>query len=91
MSEVTDLIEAMRRGEITLEELAQAFSERTWPRMFVKKSPEERMRDAHLGELPEIVPNSWAEVDLAVHGGRLTEDEYQFLSEARRSRRRSDA
>jgi hypothetical protein len=46
------------------------------------------MRDADLGELTEIVPNSWAEVTLAKYGRRLTEDEYQFLREARRSRRR---
>lgn len=31
MSEVTELLTAYRRGELTLEELAQRFQQRTWP------------------------------------------------------------
>lgn len=82
MSEVTNMIDAYRGGELTLDELAQRFRLRSWP----PRPPAPRTaREGWQRELedPEpIVEGSFDEVVSAYHLGQLTGDEYEVLSRA---------
>ena len=82
MSEVTDMINAYRGGEITLDELAQRFRVRSWP----SRRPSPRTaREGWQRELedPEpILEGSFDEVVSAYHLGQLSGDEYDVLSRA---------
>lgn len=83
MSEVTDLIQCFKAGELTLDELAQRFRERSWPRTM--PSPPSSYLDmaARAQEDPGVtVPDSYDEVTAAYGRGDLTREEYDLLSEA---------
>lgn len=82
-TEVTELISALRNGSLSLDEVAQRFRERTWPRTR-KPSP------ANYGEMaaaaqddPEpYVPGSFDELAAAYRRGELTRSQYRALAEA---------
>lgn len=82
MSEVTDMLDAYRGGELTLDELAQRFRMRHWPsaRPVPRTAREGWQREL---EDPEpIIEGSFDEVVSAYHLGRLSGDEYEVLSRA---------
>lgn len=82
-SEVSDLIQALRGGSMTLEEVAQRFRQRTWPPS--KPPPPANYRElaaAALRDPDPDVPGSFAEVVAAYDRGELTRSEYRFLADA---------
>lgn len=82
-NEVRELIDALREGRLTLDEVARQFRERTWPRR--RRPLPETYMDAMAAELddPDIyVPGSFDDVITAYDQGKITLDQLQVLSEA---------
>lgn len=82
-SEIAQLIAALRSGTMSLEEVAQRFRERSWPR---RKTPPptsylELAVSAQQDPEPDI-PGSFDEVDAAYEKGELSDDEYDTLAAA---------
>ena len=82
-TEVTELIAALRDGSLSLDEVAQRFRERTWPRTR-KPAPASYMEMAAAAqEDPEpYVPGSFDELAAAYRRGELTRPQYRALAEA---------
>jgi hypothetical protein len=82
-SEVSDLIKSLRDGTLTLEQVAQRFRERQWPRRRRPPPASYLEMAARAQEDPEpYVPGSFDDVSAAFHRGDLSRAEYQVLSEA---------
>lgn len=82
-TEVTELITALRNGSLSLEEVAERFRERTWPRTR-KPAPAsylEMAADALEDPQPDV-PGSFDEVTAAYDRGELTRSQYRALAEA---------
>jgi hypothetical protein len=82
-TEVTELIAALRNGSLSLDEVAQRFRERIWPRTR-KPAPAsylEMAADALEDPQPDI-PGSFDEVTAAYDRGELTRAQYRALAEA---------
>jgi hypothetical protein len=82
-NEVTDLLDALHEGTMTIDEVAQRFRDRTWPR---RQQPEpasyyemaaDEMRDPDL-----YVPGSYDDVAAAYHRGDLSDEQYAILINA---------
>jgi hypothetical protein len=82
-TEVTELITALRNGSLSLEEVAQRFRERTWPRTR-KPAPTSymEMAAAALDDPEPYVPGSFDELAAAYRRGELTRPQYRTLAEA---------
>lgn len=82
-TEVTELIAALHDGSLSLEEVAQRFRERSWPRT---RGPEPTSYlDMAAGALEDPrpdVPGSFDEVVAAYDRGELTRTQYRTLAEA---------
>ncbi|HEY5353241.1 MAG TPA: hypothetical protein VIK57_12355 [Streptosporangiaceae bacterium] len=82
-SEITELITALRNGTMSLEEVAQRFRERSWPRA---RGPELHTYldfAAAAQEDPEpLVSGSFDEVAAAYRRGELSRPDYRVLAEA---------
>jgi hypothetical protein len=82
-SEVTDLIAAMRSGEMTLEEVAARFRQRTWPRT---RGPAAQtytqMAEAALLDPTANVPGSVDELTAAYDRRQITREQYRTLAHA---------
>ena len=82
MSEVTELLTKYRQGDLTLDELARRFQERTWP----PRRPSPRTaREAWQRETEDPEPiqeNSFDEVASAYSLGEITGEEYDTLARA---------
>ena len=82
-TDVTTMIAAFRDGSMSLEELAQRFRERSWPRT---RKPEPasylEMAAASLEDPEPDVPGSFDEVVAAYDRGELTRAQYRTLAEA---------
>jgi hypothetical protein len=82
-SEVSDLIKALRDGTMTLDQVAQRFRDRQWPRR--KRPPPASYLEmaARAQEDPEpYLPGSFDDVVDAYDRGDLSRAEYRVLSEA---------
>ena len=82
-TEVRELIAALRNGSLSLEEVAERFRERTWPRTR-KPAPAsylEMAADALEDPQPDV-PGSFDEVTAAYDRGELTRPQYRALAEA---------
>ena len=92
-NEVTDLLEALHDGTMTVEEVARRFRERTWPRR--RRTPPTSYMEMAAAELQDpdpYIPGSYDDVAAAYHRGRLTDDQYGVLVEAiAESKRAEDA
>ena len=82
-SEVTELIGALRNGTMSLDEVAQRFRNRSWPRR-TKPTPTTYLDLAAQAQEdpPADVPNSFDDVDNAYYQGLITEDQYDVLAQA---------
>ena len=82
-TEITDLIAALHDGTMSLEEVAQQFRERSWPRNR-KPEPQTYLELAAAAQQdPEpYVPGSFDDVVAAYDRGEISDDEYEVLSEA---------
>lgn len=82
-NEVTELITALRNGEMSLDEVAQKFRERSWPHIQPPKPQNYLEFAASVQEDPEPdVPGSFDEVVAAYDRGELTHSQYRALAEA---------
>jgi hypothetical protein len=82
-SEVSDLIMALRDGTMTLDQVAQQFRERKWPRRRWKPPASYLEMAARAQQDPEpYVPGSFDDITDAYDRGDLSRDEYRVLSEA---------
>jgi hypothetical protein len=82
-SEVSDLIKALRDGTMTLDEVAQRFRDRQWPRRRRPRPASYLEMAARTQEDPEpYVPGSFDDVVDAYDRGDLSRAEYRVLSEA---------
>lgn len=82
-SDVNELITALGNGTMSLDEVAQRFRERTWPR---RKTPQpndylELAAAAQRDPEPDV-PGSFDEVDAAYQQGKLNDHEYDVLAAA---------
>jgi hypothetical protein len=82
-TEVTELIEAFRSGIMSLDQLAERFRERSWPRT---RGPEpqtylELAAAAQRDPEPDV-PGSFDEVVAAYDRGDLTREQYRRLADA---------
>jgi hypothetical protein len=82
-SEVTDLIAALQDGSLSLDEVAQQFRERSWPRRR-KPAPATYFEMAAAAqEDPEPdVAGTFDDVDAAYERGDLSDDQYDTLAKA---------
>src|SRR5712691_1170489 len=82
-NEVTDLIAALRDGSMSLDDVATRFRERSWPRRR-KPAPASYMEMAAAAqEDPEpYLPGSFDDVAAAHQQHKITDAEYEVLSEA---------
>jgi hypothetical protein len=82
-SKVSGMIKALRDGSMTLDQVAQRFRERTWPRRRWKPPDSYLEMATRAQEDPEpYVPGSFDDVTDAYDRGELSRDEYRVLSEA---------
>jgi hypothetical protein len=90
-SEVSDLIKALRDGTMTLEEVAQRFRERHWPRRRRQPPGSYLEMAARAQEDPEPYdPNSFDDVTAAYHRGELSDSQYDTLAEAMAESKRAE-
>lgn len=90
-SEVTELIDALKQGSISVNEVARRFRERAWSSTRGPK-PETYLERAIAAEAdPEpLVPGSFDEVAAAYHRGDISIDDYRTLAEAAADSMRTD-
>lgn len=82
-SEVGELIKELRAGTVTLDEVAERFRARKWPRRKRPASTSYPEMAARAMEDPEpYVPGSFDDVSAAFHRGDLSPEEYRVLSDA---------
>jgi len=82
-NEVTELLDALHDGSVSLEEVAQRFRERRWPR----RRPQEHgsypeMAAAELSDPEPYIPNSYDDVAAAYHAKKISQDQFRVLSKA---------
>jgi hypothetical protein len=84
VGEITDLIASYRAGELTLEELAERFRSRRWPRRSPPLRPSDHLEmAARAQEDPDSdVPDSFDDVEAAFFRHELSAAEYKFLRRA---------
>jgi hypothetical protein len=80
-TEVTELIAAMRAGEIDLDELAEQFRHRTWP-ITRRQAPTTYLEMAEQQDPEPDVPGSFDEVTAAYDRGEITREQYRTLAHA---------
>ncbi|MGP8001953.1 MAG: hypothetical protein ACLPKI_32230 [Streptosporangiaceae bacterium] len=82
-SEITNMIDALRSGKMSLDEVAQRFRQRSWPRT-ARNEPQSYLEMAAAAQQdPEpYIPGTFDDVVAAYDQGRLTDEEYTILSEA---------
>jgi hypothetical protein len=82
-SEVTDLINKLRDGSMTLDQVAQRFRERSWPRRRTPSPTTYFELAAAAQQDPEpYMEDSFDDVAAAHQEGELTDLEYTVLSAA---------
>jgi hypothetical protein len=90
-SEVSDLINALRDGTMTLDEVAQRFRERRWPRRRRPPPGSYLEMAARAQEDPQPYdPNSFDDVTAAYHRGELSDSQYDTLAEAMAESKRAE-
>jgi hypothetical protein len=82
-SEIPGLIAALRDGSMTLDQVAERFRERPWPRRTQPLPTTYLERATAAQQDPERYrPGSFDDVAAAHQEGRLSDHEYEVLSEA---------
>jgi hypothetical protein len=82
-NEVKDLIAALRGGSLSLDEVAQRFRERVWPRTAPPRPTSYLEMAAAANRDPEPdVPGSFDEVVGAYDRGEITHAQYRVLAQA---------
>jgi hypothetical protein len=82
-SEITDLITALRDGTMSLDQVAQRFRNRAWPRRATPPPTSYLELAAKAQDDPDpYLPNSFDDVDAAYYQGKITDDQYDVLAQA---------
>ena len=81
-NEVSDLLKALRSGHMTLDEVAQKFRQRNWPRKGTRPATYTEYATAEMQDPEPYVPGSFDEVTLAYHNGDLSDEQYDVLAAA---------
>jgi hypothetical protein len=82
-NEIVDLLAALKNGSLSLEQVAQLFRERTWPRTRPNRPATYLEAAARAEDDPDpYVPGSFDDVAAAFHRGDLTRNQYRILAEA---------
>jgi hypothetical protein len=90
-SEVSEMIKALRDGTMTLDQVAQQFRERKWPRRRRKPPASYLEMAARAQEDPEPYdPESFDDVTAAYHRGELSDSEYDTLAKALAESKRAE-
>ena len=90
-SEVTRLIEALRDGSMSLDEVSQRFRERSWPRRRKNVPATYLEMAAAAQEDPEpYMPGSFDDVTAAYHRGDLSDEQYDVLANAMAESKRAE-
>ena len=81
--EVAELLDALEEGRLTLDEVAQRFRVRKWPRR-QHQAPATylEMAAAELQDPDPHIPGSYDDVAAAYHQKRISRDQFRVLSEA---------
>jgi len=90
-SEISELIKALQEGTMTLEQVAQRFRERKWPRR--RRPPPAtylEMADRAQEDPEPYDPNSFDDVTAAYHRGELSDDQYDTLAKAMAESKRAE-
>jgi hypothetical protein len=84
VSEITDLISSYKAGELTLDELAERFRSRCWPRGSRPPRPSDYLEmAARAQEDPgSDLPGSFDDVEAAFFRHDLSAEEYELLRRA---------
>ncbi len=90
-SEVTELMSALRDGTMSLNEVAQRFRARTWPRRARPRPTSYLELAAQAQEDPEPdIPGSFDEVTAALYRGEISDDDYEVLAQAMAASKRAE-
>lgn len=82
-SEVTDLIAALLDGTMSLDQVADRFRSRSWPRRATPTPTTYLELAARAQEDPDpFLPDSFDDVDAAYYEGKITDDQYDVLAQA---------
>jgi hypothetical protein len=82
VSDVTAMIAAYRRGELTLDELAQRFRARSWPSRRLSPPTLDEAYKRELKDPEPIAEGSFDEVASAYLQGEISIKEYDILARA---------
>jgi hypothetical protein len=80
-SEVTDLIAALRAGTLTLDEVAERFRHRSWPRTR-RPAPRTAVEMLEWLDPAPDVPGSYDDLTAAYDRQEITREQYRVLVEA---------
>jgi hypothetical protein len=82
-NDVIKLLDALHDGSMTIDEVAQKFRERSWPRRPQPRpgSYEELVR-SEMQDPGHYIPGSYDDVAAAYHRGRLSDAQYTVLVSA---------
>jgi hypothetical protein len=90
-NEVEELLNALHEGNLTLEEVAQRFRDRRWPRRRRQEPNTYLELAAREMEDPDpYIPGSYDDVAAAYHRGQLTDAQYSVLTEAMAASKRAE-
>jgi hypothetical protein len=90
-SEVTNLLAALRDGTMSLDEVAQRFRDRSWPRRATAAPSTYLELAARAQEDPDAdVPGSFDEVTAALYRGDISEGDYEVLAQAMATSKRAE-
>ena len=82
-SEVVDLIAALRNGTMSLDQVAERFRARSWPRRSSKGAKNYLDLAAAAESDPDpYLKGSFDDVAAAFHRGELSDNEYEVLAQA---------
>ncbi len=80
-TEVTELIAALRAGQLSIDEVAEQFRRRAWPATR-RRAPATYQDWAGQQDIEVDVPGSYDDVTAAYDRGELTSEQYRVLSDA---------
>lgn len=82
-NEVTELLDALSAGTITVDEVARQFRARTWPRRRrTDPASYSDMAAAQLQDPDPYIPGSFDDVAAAYHQKKITREQFRALSQA---------
>ena len=82
IGEVDELIVALRNGTMNIEQVAQRFRERSWPRSRrIEPRTYLELAEAAQNDPPPLVPGSFDEVAAAYYRGDLSRPDYRILAD----------